>query len=520
MTACATVQPPVQWVDSFRDGAPDRIAPIHAPFAMPQPTRPAFPDRTFDIKNYGAVEGGQVKNTDAIRKTIAAAEQAGGGTVLVPEGKWLTGPIHLDDNINLHLAKGAVLLFSQDFADYRPAVFSRHEGIECMKFSPFVYAYGKTNVAVTGEGMLDGQGDPWWFMEGQDIGNPTLRKMAAQGVPVERRIFDGSAGNGTLRPNFFQPINCKNVLVEGVEFRFGAFWTINPVYCENVIVRKVRVHTEDEGRHTPNGDGIDPDSCRNVLIEYCDLDTGDDCIAIKSGKDADGLRVAKPTENVVVRYVRGYRGHGGIVCGSETSGGIRNIYGHHCVFDGTDRGLRFKSGRGRGGGIENVWCSDILMGSVERHAIDLNSLYTSRRLPAAPVDATTPYLRNMHFKNISCKTAKRNMIFISGLPERPIENVYFKNIEVGGEMPIWIADAKRIAFKNLKVKVEKAPVFEVLDSWSLTLENVEAPENLAPVIKIMGKACKEISVIGGNIAKLAHPAAFSDGATSDALEVE
>ncbi len=276
-------------IPTGRDSMPHAIARITAPFPMPQLVRPQFPDRVFNIQDHGAVAGGQTKNTEAIAEAIAAAARSGGGTVLVPAGTWLTGAIHLDNNINLRLAEGAVLLFSQNFGDYLPAVLSRHEGMDCLKYSSFVYANGKTNIAITGQGTLEGQGRPWWVSEKKlrALDSKTLEELADENVPVEQRSVH-------LRPAFFQPIHCRNVLVEGVTFRFGAFWTIQPTYCENIIVRGVKIVTEGDYGHTPNGDGVNPDSCRNVLIEYCDLETGDDCVTLKSGRAADGLRVAKP----------------------------------------------------------------------------------------------------------------------------------------------------------------------------------------------------------------------------------
>jgi polygalacturonase len=514
---------PVQWTDSFRDGAPDEIAPLNAPFDMPELKRPVFPDRTFNIVDYGAVEGGEVKCTEAIAKAIDAANKAGGGKVLIPAGTWQTGPITIKSNVNLHAAKGANVLFSQDFEDYQPAVFSRHEGIECMKFHPFIYARNAENIGITGEGVFDGRGDPWWAMGATPMGrgaNGNLIRMAAEGTPVEERMMDNSTGLGALRPNFVQPIDCKNVLIEGPEFRFGGFWTINLVYCENVIVRKVKVKTWEEGRDTPNGDGVNPDSSRNVLIEYCDLDTGDDCIAIKSGKDQDGLRVARPTENIVVRYVRGYRGHGGIVCGSETSGWIRNIYGHHCVFDGTDRGLRFKTGRGRGGGIENGWFHDVTMGTVEREAIRLNMLYNTRREQIRPVDNSTPWVRNLHFEDIVCSGTRRNMVLITGIPERQIENIHFKNIQIGGAQPVGIHDAQNITFTNVAFRPDSAPTFDILDSWDLTMNNVTTTPGVEPVVEVRGEKSRDIRFRGGTIPGAVIAVDAKEGATAGAVIVE
>ncbi len=479
--------------------APAEIQPIRAPFNMPQLKRPVFPDRVFNIKDYGAVEGGIVKNTDAIKKTIAAAEKAGGGKVVIPAGKWLTGPIHLDNNIDLYVSKGAEVLFSQDFKDYLPVVFSRHEGIECYKFSAFIYADGKKNIAVTGEGILNGQGKPWWGKkEEQKTGGDLLRKMAKENVPVKERIFDGSH-NDWLRPAFFQPMNCKNVLVEGVTFKYGAFWTITPTLCENVIVRKVKIITYGEYGHTPNGDGVDPSSCKNVLIEYCDMSTGDDCIAIKSGRDADGLRVDRPTENLVARYNFFRMGHGGIVIGSETSGGIKNIYGHDCYCNGTDRALRIKSERGRGNVVENLWFKNIKASTIAREAIRINMLYTLPRLPVQPVSKTTPRFRNFHFENISCEYAKKYGIEVVGLPEMHAEDIYFKNIKINSAEGIHISDASNISFNDVSVTPEKWPLVNILDADNIKFKDLKIPEGADPAFKVDGSKTAGIKIIDSKI---------------------
>ena len=481
--------------------APEKIQPIRAPFKMPQLKRPVFSKRVFNIKNYGAIEGGTVKNTEAIKKTIEAAEKAGGGKVVIPEGKWLTGPIHLDNNINLYVSKGAELLFSQDFKDYLPVVFSRHEGIECYKYSAFIYANGKKNIAVTGEGILNGQGKPWWgHKDEQKNGGVMLREMAKNNVPVKERIFDGSH-NDLLRPAFFQPMNCKNVLVEGVTFMYGAFWTITPTLCENVIVRKVKIVTYGDYGHTPNGDGVDPSSCKNVLIEYCDMSTGDDCIAIKSGRDEDGLRVNKPTENLVARYNFFRMGHGGIVIGSETSGGIKNIYGYKCYCNGTDRALRIKSERGRGAVVQNLWFKDIKASKIAREAIRINMLYTLPRLPEEPVTKKTPRFRNFHFENVSCEYAGTYGIEILGLPEMNVDNVSFKNINIKSARGIHINDSKNIKFDNVSVTPEAGPLVDILDSRNITFDKLAIPEGADPAFKIEGKKTQNIKIVNTDLSK-------------------
>ena len=301
------------------------IAPIDAPFAMPQLKRPVFADRTFSIADFGAVPGGQVKNTAAFAGAIEACHQAGGGKVVVPAGKWLTGAIHLKSNVNLHMEKDAEIHFSDDPRDYLPVVFTRWAGFEVMNYSPLIYANGCRNIAVTGPGKLYGHGKNWWewckrLDEGGTIG-PKLQAMAASNTPAGKRVF-GSPELG-LRPQFISPINCRDVLLEGFAIMgSGPFWTIHFVYCENVIARGLTVHSQGG----PNGDGINLDSTRNALVEHCFLDTDDDAVAIKSGINEDGRRVGKPSENIVVRHChsKGPR-WGSISIGSDMSGGVRNV---------------------------------------------------------------------------------------------------------------------------------------------------------------------------------------------------
>lgn len=468
---------------------------------MPQLSRPVIPSRSFDIREFGALEGSQVKNTIAIQKTIDSIATLGGGSVVIPKGRWLTGAIHLENNINLYLSKDAELLFSQDSTDYLPVVFSRHEDIECYKYSSFIYAEGKTNIAITGDGILNGQGSRWWgWKRSKKDVEVLLNEMASKGVPVKDRIFDGTDGK-QLRPAFFQPMNCKNILVEGVTFLYGAFWTITPTYCENVIIRKVGIETEGSYGHTPNGDGVNPSSCKNVLIEYCDFDTGDDCIAIKAGRDKDGLRVAKPTENVVIRNCRGLRGHGGIVIGSETSGGVRNVYAVNCQFKGTDRIVRIKTARGRGGIIENMWFKDITGEDILSEAIHLNMLYTGTRLPAQTVSQTTPTIRNIHFENIKCSSGKNYAIELLGIPEMLIENIWFDGIDVNAIKGINVTDVKGIHFKNSSINATSPPLFNITDGQNITIESVKLSGGVEQLLRVTGETSCDIKIRKTNIVK-------------------
>ena len=342
------------WDDSSGNGhhgisdVPAEIAPIHAPFEMPQLKRPVFADRTFNIVDYGAKGDGTTKNTTAFGEAIAACHKAGGGKVLVPAGKWLTGAIHLKSHVNLHMEKDAEIHFSDDPQDYLPVVFTRWAGFEVMNYSPLIYANGCENIAVTGPGKLYGHGKKWWgwnkrLDERYAIG-AKLQAMAAGNIPVEERVF-GSPELG-LRPEFINPVNCRNVLLEGFTVAGGGpFWTIQFLYCENVIARKLTIHTLGG----PNNDGINLDSTRNALVEHCFLNTEDDAVAIKSGMSEDGRRVGKPSENIVVRhcYSKG-TGWGGLAVGSDMSGDVRNVFVEDVTFDRTKLGIFLKSNRERG----------------------------------------------------------------------------------------------------------------------------------------------------------------------------
>ncbi|MGD6748337.1 glycoside hydrolase family 28 protein [Streptomyces sp. BH106] len=330
---------------------------------------PRFPRRTVPVTDHGAVGDGATDCTAAIRDAIKACAAAGGGRVVVPPGDWLTGAVHLRDRIDLHLEKGATLRFRQDPAAYLPAVYTRYEGTECMNYSPFVYAYGCRTIAVTGSGILEGQADAthWWdWTKGVDGGpspeSPEKQQLLAwaeAGVPVEQRMF----GDGhRLRPNLLQFYRCRDVLIEGVTVRNSPMWNIHPVLCTNVTVRGVTV----DSPNGPNNDGVDPESCSYVHIKDCVFDTGDDCVAFKAGKNADGRRVNVPMEHALVEGCQMRDGHGGVTVGSETTGGVGDIVARGCRMSSPDldRAIRIKSNPVRGGYVRDVLCSDIEVGQV------------------------------------------------------------------------------------------------------------------------------------------------------------
>ena len=382
---------------------------------------PTFPDRDFPITDFGAKAGAD--SSAAIRAAIDACHQAGGGRVVVPRGEWFTGAIHLKSNVNLHVSDGATLKFSTNPADY-PIVFTRWEGVELMNYSPLIYAFEQENIAVTGKGTLDGQAslENWWSWnrkgdkpQKQKAARDRLIQLAEANTPVSERVF----GDGHyLRPNFIQPYRCKNVLIEGVTVLRSPMWIVHPVLSQNVTVRGVTVNS-----HGGNNDGCDPESSRDVLIEDCVFDTGDDCIAIKSGRNGDGRRVNVPTENVVIRNCVMKDGHGGVVLGSECTGGIRNVFVENCEMDSPDldRGLRFKNNAVRGGVLENVFMRNVKIGRVGEAVLTIDLLYEE-----GARGAFKPVVRNVLMENISSSASPRVM-FIRGFDGAVIENIRIRN---------------------------------------------------------------------------------------------
>ena len=386
---------------------------------------PTFRARDFAITSYGARGDGQTDCTSAIRTAVGACNAAGGGRVVVPGGNFLTGPIHLLSNVNLHLETGATLLFSRDPRAYLPAVFTRFEGMEMMGYSPLIYAFEQENVAVTGAGTLDGQaGDAhWWPWKGSrdhgwKTGDPQqqpardrLGQMAEAGTPVAQRLFaDGS----WMRPQFIQPYRCRNVLIEDVRIVNSPMWEIHPVLCTNVTVRRVRIKS-----HGPNNDGCDPESCRDVLIEACEFDTGDDCIAIKSGRNADGRRLKAPTENVIIRNCVMKDGHGGVTIGSEISGDVRWVFAERCTMDSPnlDRALRLKTNAMRGGVLEHIYMRDVTIGEVADAIMQIDFNYEE-----GAKGAFTPVVRDISMQRVSSRKS-RYALNLRGFPNAQIADV-------------------------------------------------------------------------------------------------
>ena len=418
---------------------------------------PTFPNRIFDITKFGARADGTTLNTAAIAKAIAECAKAGGGRVLVPAGTFLTGAIHLKSNVELHVSEGATLKFDTNPSSY-PMVFTRWEGMELMNYSPLIYAYQEKNIGITGKGTLDGQAsaEHWWAWKGpwggtvpygwkqgmpdQRPARKKLFQMAEDAVPVKDRVF----GEGSLlRPPFIQPYLCENVLIADVRVRNSPFWNIHPVLCKNITLRGVDIYG-----HGPNNDGVDPESVDHMLIEDCSFDTGDDCIAVNSGRNADGRRLATPSQNIVIRNCRMKEGHGGVVVGSQISGGARWVFAENCRMDSPDLwyAIRFKNNALRGGLLENFYYRDIDVGRVGRAAITADFNYEE-----GANGAFIPQLRNVVVERLRVKNAVR-VLDSQGLPQAPVNDITIRDCEFGGvTQPSIIKHTREVKLEKVRV---------------------------------------------------------------------
>ena len=419
----------------------------------------AFAERV-DMKQAGAKTDGKAINTTLINQTIDRLEKGGGGTLFFPAGKYLTGPIRMKSNITLELEAGATLLFSTNFDDYLPFVEVRHEGVMMKSFSPLIYATDAENITIKGEGTLDGQGKAWWdeffkvLIDLRDNGKRDVNKyqpMFDKENDVEKiaaetnQDWHGTLDRRFFRPPFIQPIRCKNVRIEGVKIVNSPFWTINPEFCDNVTVDGVTIHNVP----SPNTDGINPESCRNVHISNCHISVGDDCITIKSGRDLQARNLAAPCENITVTNCTMLSGHGGVVIGSEMSGSVRHVTISNCVFEGTDRGIRLKSTRGRGGVVEDIRVSNVVMKDIKQEALTFNLKYS--RMPQEPKSERTPVFRNIHISGITVVDVNVP-IEIVGLEEAPITDIVLRDIQIkNGKQPNVFKNCKDILMENVIV---------------------------------------------------------------------
>jgi polygalacturonase len=458
---------------------------------------------TFNVMDYGAVGDGTTPDTQAIAEAIDACAEAGGGRVMFPAGTYLTGPIHLRSYVELHTAVGATVLFSRDFKDY-PLVVTNYEGEDAVRCCSPIWGENLRNVALTGEGVFDGQGEAWRHVKKMKLTDEQWADLVASGglVDEERGIWypsrasmEGGAIVGQLRerggalrtedyepardflrPNMVKLTNCRGVLLDGPTFRNSPAWNVHLLLCENVVVQNVTIFNP---WYAQNGDGIDLESCRNVLMCDSHLDVGDDGICLKSGKDEQGRRRGRAIENVTIRNCTVLHGHGGITIGSEMSGGVRNIHVSNCIFEGTDIGLRFKTTRGRGGIVENIEISNIEMSEIGGAAISLDMYYGGtewqndavNQAPPEPVDEGTPQFRRIHIRNVHCASAER-AVEMRGLPEMPIEAITLEDISIRANQGVYLAEARDITLRGVEVRARALPVLNCHNVTNLTMERV------------------------------------------------
>ncbi len=467
------------------------------PFKMERVARPVIPDLRVSVKDFGGVGDGVTLNTEAFAKAMKHLSDKGGGHLDVPAGIWLTGPIEILSNCDLHVTPNAVIIFDPD-RDLYPIIQTVFEGLDTRRCESPVHAEGARNISITGGGVLDGSGEAWRMVKKSKLTDGEWRKLVASGGIVSRdgRIWYPDEGfekatmfsnmnvpsvdlteeqwneiKSFLRPNMVSLRNCENVLLEDCSFQNSPCWNVHPLMCKNLIVNRVNIRNP---YYSQNGDAIDVDSCENVLITNSTFDAGDDGICIKSGKDADGRRRARPCKNLIVDNCTVFHGHGGFTVGSEMSGGVENIKVSNCRFLGTDVGLRFKSKRGRGGVVKNIYINDIYMKDILADAILFDLFYGGKsaveaaaekdetvNVPAVPVDETTPEFRDIYISNVCCNGASKAMLF-NGLPEMPVTNINVSDCTITADEGITLRNSQDITFKNVKCYPEKGDAITTL----------------------------------------------------------
>jgi polygalacturonase len=495
------------------------------PFDMPEVQIPKFKKDTLNIVDFGAVPNSKVLCTKAINDAIKKCSESGGGVVVIPSGMWTTGPIYLQNNVNLHAKNGAYVLFTSDLNQFK-LINSYFEGNKVIRCESPIMGVGLENIAITGEGIFDGNGSKWRpvkmgkMSEGQwkELVNSggILSKDRKTWYPSEEALIGNEQNDKlpkvatienmkpykqALRPVMVSLVNCKKLLLDGVTFQNSPAWNVNPLMCENVTLSNLTIRNP---WYSQNGDGLDLESCRIGTVTNCRFDVGDDAICIKSGKDKEGRERGKPTELFVVTNCIVYHAHGGFVIGSEMSGGVRNLFVKNLTFIGTDCGLRFKSTRGRGGLVENIWVEDIRMTDIPTEAIRFEMYYFSKTgvedpltgemiVDKAPVSEKTPVFKNMYFKNIYVDGAKQ-AVKIMGIPEMPVENIQFKNMIVRSDVGIRVNYASKIDFENVDLKLNKPGIaISLSNSQNINIGSfTSAGEN--QLFWIGGTSTKDISL--------------------------
>lgn len=513
-------------------GEGDKTADVYAnlPFEMPKVELPAIPAREASIVDFGAVGDGMTLNTEAIQATIDKLAEQGGGKVVVPDGIWFTGPIVLKDNIELNLSNHAMLLFSPDQSLY-PLTEIIFEGLNTWRMQSPISARGVKNVAITGGGVIDGSGDAWRMVKQSKVTESAWKKLVASGgivngtnwFPTEsyyrgqKSATDQNVNENMKTKEDFEPIrdflrpvlvaihNCDNVLLQGVTFQNSPCWTVHPAICTNLTIDSVTVRCP---AYAQNGDGLDIESCKNVLVVNSSIDAGDDAICIKSGKNEDGRKRGIPCENVVVDNCIVFHGHGGFVVGSEMSGGVKNVSVRNCTFSGTDVGLRFKSTRGRGGVVENIFIENITMNNILTDGLLFDLFYGGKSasealadgdegeasdMPFKPVDETTPAFRNISIKDVRCNGARRAMLF-NGLPEMNVENVTVENAQFHTTTGAQINESTNVSLKDVTIVPKQGAALAINNAKQVATENFICPEGMETALTVTGSRNEQIEI--------------------------
>lgn len=529
---------------------------IKADWKLPVVPEPTFKKDTFNIINYGAVADGLTLNTKSINDAINACSLKGGGVVLIPGGQWLSGPIELKSNVNLHLHENALLLFTKDKSQYQ-LVATNWEGVPAVRNQSPLSGTNLQNIAITGKGIINGNGDAWRAVKKDKLTETQWQKLVASGGVVSdndkqwypsEQFFQGSkiqkagvlTGGKTIddfkaykdffRPNLVVLTSCKNVLLDGLTYENSAAWCLHPIMCDNLTVRNVSVKNP---WYAQNGDGIDVESCSNVVIENSVFDVGDDGICIKSGRDEEGRKRAMPTQNLIARNCIVYHAHGGFVIGSEMSGGAKNIYVENCTFIGTDIGLRFKTTRGRGGVVENIFVRNINMKDIVAEAILFDMYYMAKdpvvlagesraniKVETFAVTDATPVFRNFVIENVVCDGAEK-AIFVRGLPEMNISAIHLENITIQSKKGIEITEGKNISMKNvLVIPTETNPVVKINNSEDILFDKSRFKDNAELLFEISGAKTKNIKVLNSQLAKAKTQTLFLDNVSEKVLEIK
>jgi len=422
------------------------------PFEMP--TGAAILEREVSIVDFGAVpceltaQGevvpGSVKNTEAIKAAIDAVASQGGGRVVFPAGNWLTGPIHFKSGVEIHLEKGCEVFFSTDKADYLPAVFTLYEGMRCYTYSAQLYAHECHDIAITGEGTFNGQGFVWWYWiavhrEGVD----DLYRQAQARTPVEERLYVKPEWG--IRPGLLHFVDCQNVTIEGCTFKFSPFWTVHPTWCENIIIRNIKVINPYD--HAPNTDGCNFEGCKRALLDGIWVDTGDDAVCLKSGRDEDGRVCARPCEDIIIRNLTANRSHGGITIGSEMSGGVSNIYIENCKFLKNFIGIWIKTAPTRGGYVRNIEYHNIEVAKLWHEGICFTMGYAGDGYN--PKDAPTmPVIENILVEDFTC-AGSDVAVKIEGIKGFPMRSIYLKDVDAKGGVNVQTAHVANLCMENV-----------------------------------------------------------------------